>query len=166
MTWHNMAHRTCVLSKRGCMHTLTHMHMPTRPGTLTHMSARVRAHTHTHKYVIFIAFPRQQWFPNAPQCYVIRTLSFLFWGTNDLYIVSSLYHILSFPQVENKLRRMRILFLLSSFHVDYFSLSETRCTCNCPRGVFCKPLQLEDLKRVIRRLHLKCLYINPRKHTR
>jgi hypothetical protein len=36
-----------------------------------------RTYTHTHNYVIFIAFPQQQWFANVPQCYVIRTLSVL-----------------------------------------------------------------------------------------
>ena len=39
-----------------------HAYTPTTPGT------------HTGKYVILIAFPWQQWFANAPQCYVIRTL--------------------------------------------------------------------------------------------
>jgi hypothetical protein len=55
---HNMAHTICMLiSKATC--------------TLAH----------TDKYVILIAFPRQKWFANAPQCYVIRTLSLLlFWG--------------------------------------------------------------------------------------
>ena len=33
--------------------------------------------THTQKYVILIAFPRPEWFANAPLCYVIRTLSVL-----------------------------------------------------------------------------------------
>jgi hypothetical protein len=32
----------------------------------------------THKYVICIALPRQQWFGNASHCYVVRTLSALF----------------------------------------------------------------------------------------
>jgi len=37
--------------------------------------------TYTHsEYVIFIAFLQQQWYSNAPQCYIIRssTLSLLF----------------------------------------------------------------------------------------
>ena len=33
-------------------------------------NSRTRAITHTHVYVILIAFPRQQRFANAPQCYV------------------------------------------------------------------------------------------------
>jgi hypothetical protein len=34
--------------------------------------------TDTHsEYVIIIAFPRQQWYANAPPCYVIRTLPVL-----------------------------------------------------------------------------------------
>ena len=34
--------------------------------------------TDTHsEYVIIIAFPRQQWYANAPPCYVIRALPVL-----------------------------------------------------------------------------------------
>ena len=36
----------------------------------THVGARARR----HKYIIRIAFPRQQWFSNALHCYVMRTL--------------------------------------------------------------------------------------------
>jgi hypothetical protein len=43
----------------------------TRPPTLT------RTHTHTQKFVILIDFPRQQWFENAPQLYVIGALPVL-----------------------------------------------------------------------------------------
>ena len=53
---HNMVHTSSRLDRHG------------------HMHARV----HTHKYVIFIAFPRQQLYANAPQCYVTRTMSVLF----------------------------------------------------------------------------------------
>ena len=49
------------------------MQTPTRPGTRTH----ARTHTHAQKYLILIDFTRQQWFANAPQCYVIRTLPVL-----------------------------------------------------------------------------------------
>jgi hypothetical protein len=38
----------------------------------------MHASTCTHKYVILITFPWQKLFANAPQCYVIRTLSVLF----------------------------------------------------------------------------------------
>jgi hypothetical protein len=67
---------------------------PERPQTIwrirvacpkaTRAQARARSHTHTHthththKYVILIAFPLQQWFANAPQCYVLHTLPVLF----------------------------------------------------------------------------------------
>ena len=50
-----MAHTSYMLDKQGYMHA--------------HACAR------RHKNVIFIAFPRQQWFAKGPQCYVIRTLS-------------------------------------------------------------------------------------------
>jgi hypothetical protein len=56
------------------LHARTRMYTPTRPGTRMYACARV----HTHKYVIFIAFTRQQGFVNAPYCYVIRTLRVLF----------------------------------------------------------------------------------------
>jgi hypothetical protein len=46
----------------------TRMHTPTRSGT--------RAHTHTHKYVIFIGFPRHNNNPRASM-FVIRTLPVL-----------------------------------------------------------------------------------------
>jgi hypothetical protein len=36
------------------------MHTPTRSGT--HMHARTDKHANTGQYVIFIVFPRQQWF--------------------------------------------------------------------------------------------------------
>ena len=48
-----------MLDKQGYMHA----HVCTRP----RVSARTHARAHTHKYIIFIAFPRQQWFENAPQ---------------------------------------------------------------------------------------------------
>jgi hypothetical protein len=56
------------------LYTRIRMHTPTLSGTRTHERA------HTHKNVIFIAFPRQQWFANAPVCYVMVTLSF--WMSN------------------------------------------------------------------------------------
>jgi hypothetical protein len=48
------------------------MHTTTRPGytnACTH--ARTLKHAHTDKYVIFTAFPSNNGFVNAPQCYVI-----------------------------------------------------------------------------------------------
>ena len=54
------------LQARTCMRT------PTRPGT------QARTRTQTHKYVIVIVIPRQQWFRERLQCYVIRILHFLF----------------------------------------------------------------------------------------
>jgi hypothetical protein len=42
-------------------------------------SCRITKATNTHlEYVIVFGIPRQQWFANAPQYYVIRTLSVLF----------------------------------------------------------------------------------------
>jgi hypothetical protein len=52
------------------LHARMRMHTPTRPITHTH--------AHTEQYVILIAFPRQQWFANEPQCYVILTFLLLF----------------------------------------------------------------------------------------
>jgi hypothetical protein len=57
----------------GRTHTHTHTH--------THTRMRPRAHTHWEQYAILIAFPRQQWFRNAHQCYVIRILPVLFCGS-------------------------------------------------------------------------------------
>jgi hypothetical protein len=45
--------------------------------TQAHAHAHALGRTQTHKYGIFIAFTRQQWFANAPQCYVIRILCVL-----------------------------------------------------------------------------------------
>ena len=44
-----------------------------RPCTHTHTDAR----THAQKYLVLIAFPQHQWFRNAPQCYMTRTLPVL-----------------------------------------------------------------------------------------
>ena len=65
---HNMAHTSCMLDKEGYMHARA----CTRSGART----RTRA-SRTHNYVIFVAFPRQQWFANAFHCSIIRTLSVL-----------------------------------------------------------------------------------------
>ena len=51
-----------MLDKQGYMHERSR----TRPRAWVH-----------HKHVIFIAFPRQERFANAPHCHVIRTLSVL-----------------------------------------------------------------------------------------
>jgi hypothetical protein len=52
------------------LHALIRMHTPTRPGT--------NMHSRAHTSITNTAFPQQQWFANAPQCYVIRTLPVLF----------------------------------------------------------------------------------------
>jgi hypothetical protein len=67
-----------MLDKQGYMHS--------RPWTRQRIRTRTRARawTHTHKYVIRIAFPRQQWFANAPQCYIIRTLPCYVWSSWEL----------------------------------------------------------------------------------
>ena len=53
----------------------THACACVRVSTLTRTQAHTRARerTHAHKFVILSAFPRQQYFLNAPQCYVIST---------------------------------------------------------------------------------------------
>ena len=44
--------------------------------------------TNTHsEYVILTAFPLQQWLHEAPQCYVIRTRSLLFYVTHAVHIL-------------------------------------------------------------------------------
>jgi hypothetical protein len=48
---HNILHMSSMLDKQSYMHTHAH--------SLGHIHAC--AHAHAHKYVIFIAFPRQQW---------------------------------------------------------------------------------------------------------
>ena len=71
---HNMAHTSCMLKKQDYVYT------------------RVRARTHTHTiYIIFIAFPRQQWFANGAQCYVICTLSVLL--TWSLYLMDRFRYV-------------------------------------------------------------------------
>ena len=55
----------CWISKATC----THAHAHAQPLGHKHTCARA----HTDKYVILIAFPRQQQFAKAPQCYVICT---------------------------------------------------------------------------------------------
>ena len=64
--WH--IHVACWLSKATRARSCTH------PGTCT------RAPTHTQKYVILVAFPRQKWFANASQRYIIRTPPLFFTG--------------------------------------------------------------------------------------
>jgi hypothetical protein len=59
----------CLISKATCTYAHAHAHAL----GYTHARRHARAHT----YVIFTAFPQQQWFANASQCYVIRTLSVL-----------------------------------------------------------------------------------------
>ena len=50
------------------LHELMRINTPTRP----------RTHTHARIHRSIYCFPRQQWFANAPQCCVIRTLPLLF----------------------------------------------------------------------------------------
>ena len=57
--------RACCISKATRAHR---MHMPTHQGT--------DMHARTHKYVMLIAFPLQQWCANTPECCDIRTLPF------------------------------------------------------------------------------------------
>ena len=71
------AHTSGMLDKQG----YTRVRACTRPRSRTPTRVRThgRAHTqtHTHKYVILIAFLRQ-WFANALQYYLIRTLPVLY----------------------------------------------------------------------------------------
>ena len=53
------------------------MQTPTCQGTHMH-AARASMHTHTHQYITLMLFHSNNAFVNAPQCYVIRTLSVLF----------------------------------------------------------------------------------------
>jgi hypothetical protein len=65
---HNMAHTSSMLDKQGYVHART-WHTPTRPGT--------RTHAYTDKYVIYVVFPRQQRFANAPRYTYIVLFHFL-----------------------------------------------------------------------------------------
>jgi hypothetical protein len=51
-------HERWMLDKQGCTHTPAHPH----PHAYTCTQPSARTHTRTQKLVIFIAFPRQQWF--------------------------------------------------------------------------------------------------------
>jgi hypothetical protein len=49
-----------------------------RAHTSTYTRARARTRTHTHtEHIILDAFPRQKFFANAPQCYVLCTMAAL-----------------------------------------------------------------------------------------
>jgi hypothetical protein len=60
-----MAHTRCTLDKQGYVYART----CTRP--------RAWAHARTHTEICNTAFPRQQWFANAPWCCVVFTLPVL-----------------------------------------------------------------------------------------
>jgi hypothetical protein len=62
------------------LYALMRIQMPTRPGTnmYARTHARTREHARTDQYMKLIAFPRQKYFANTPQYYVMRTLSVLF----------------------------------------------------------------------------------------
>jgi hypothetical protein len=62
--------------------------------TYAHANASGHARTHKHVGLTFISFPRQQWFANAPQCYVTRTLSVLFVVISPIGTVVSTYKLL------------------------------------------------------------------------
>ena len=53
---------------------------------ITRTQPRARAHTRTHR--LLVAFPLQQWYANAPHCYVIRTLLVLLNNNCNMTIVS------------------------------------------------------------------------------
>jgi hypothetical protein len=62
---------TCVLCAWSAKDTCTYK----CPSLWLHTCTQV--HTHTDRSVILTVFPQQQWFTNAPQCYVIRTVPVL-----------------------------------------------------------------------------------------
>jgi hypothetical protein len=69
---HNMAHRVaCKISNATRAHSHSHAH------ALRHPHACARTHRQIRTSNTRIAFPRQQWFANAPQCYVTRILPIL-----------------------------------------------------------------------------------------
>ena len=75
-----------MMDKQGYMHARPRI----RPRARAHAISNTRAH------VIFIAFPRQHWFVNAPQCYVICTLSVLFYFHRIYYSRrGSSYHLMT-----------------------------------------------------------------------
>jgi hypothetical protein len=65
---HNLAQTPCMQDKQGYIRARTCTH----PCTHTHL--RRSARTYTNKYKTLTVFPRRQWFANAPQCDIIRTL--------------------------------------------------------------------------------------------
>jgi hypothetical protein len=62
-----MTHALYILGKEGYTRARRRIHQ--------HEHSRVR--THTQEYVIQLALPREQWFANALQCYITRTLPVL-----------------------------------------------------------------------------------------
>ena len=72
-----------ILGKQGytrrstCPPPCTRTHILGRTYALVHMLAAARSHAHTQKYVMFIAFPRQQWFRERALLLRLCTLPFL-----------------------------------------------------------------------------------------
>ena len=62
----------CCISQATRAHEHAHYQAQVNHARTEH--TRTHTHTHTYEYTIYVAFPRQQWFANAPQCYVIRTM--------------------------------------------------------------------------------------------
>jgi hypothetical protein len=65
------------------------MHTPTRPGTK-------RTYANNDEHIILIAFPRQQWFANGPQYYVMRTLPVLLVPISSVELFLQVFHNTSF----------------------------------------------------------------------
>jgi hypothetical protein len=85
----------CCISKATCTHS--HIH--------SHASCHKHARARTHKYVILIAFPRQQWFANAPIYHVMRILPYLLY-----HVMRILPYLLYFNSQRKFDLRLKYLF--------------------------------------------------------
>ena len=70
-----MRHKSCVPNKQDCMHACTRMQTPTCSGT----------HAHTQKYVILIAFRRQEWF--RVRASMLRYTCIAWLVSNDIFVL-------------------------------------------------------------------------------
>ena len=91
-------------------------------------SSLARTHTHTHIYVICIAFPWQKWLANAPQSYVIRTLSVLFsisWHVHPLLALIYSGNSISFCRATAQLEVKTSSFVRFLDHTQLDTLTHT-----------------------------------------
>jgi hypothetical protein len=73
-----MAPTRCMLDKQSYTHSCTRSH--TQAPTCTHARTHARAFTQTDKYVLLVAFPRNNYYASTRQCYAVRTLPVLFFS--------------------------------------------------------------------------------------